>query len=173
MAIDVRTYKIYIHMASYVGNNVMVLEFGQDIWLLEFCIHRIPLRRAHLIGCRDNVAAESIKHLIFLMMYVGSLAATEALFGPGMGPIFFDGIMCMGNESTILECNSQVHDCDHSQDAGVICASEQPCLKYNMRWHTIRVFTSSFIQEMVDVNKAVFGWWVGPQTGRVVWRSAS
>lgn len=58
----------------------------------------------------------------------GALAARSAFFGQGMGPIFLDKINCQGNESYLLQCNSELllrvlgqHNCAHSEDAGVIC----------------------------------------------------
>ena len=44
--------------------------------------------------------------------------------GPADQPIFLDGVVCSGDESSLLECEHEgvgVHNCDHSEDAGVIC----------------------------------------------------
>ena len=41
--------------------------------------------------------------------------------------IFLDDIVCNGSESSLLECshnNIGVHNCDHSEDAGVRCQGE-------------------------------------------------
>merc|ERR1712018_1048295 len=49
-------------------------------------------------------------------------------FGPGSGKVWFDDLMCTGEESNLFDC---VHrgvgngDCNHNNDVGVVC--EQPC----------------------------------------------
>ena len=49
---------------------------------------------------------------------------TNALFGQASGPIFLHNLACVGVESAIFDCPRSVpglHQCDHSQDAGVQC----------------------------------------------------
>lgn len=51
-------------------------------------------------------------------------APGEAHFGPGQGPILLDNVKCRGDESTLLLCSHirwDVHNCDHSEDASVLC----------------------------------------------------
>ncbi|XP_073430063.1 scavenger receptor cysteine-rich domain-containing group B protein isoform X3 [Dendrobates tinctorius] len=48
----------------------------------------------------------------------------EAWYGQGTGIIFLDNVKCHGNESSLLQCSYirwNVHNCDHSEDAGVKC----------------------------------------------------
>ena len=50
-------------------------------------------------------------------------------FGPGNGTIWLDNVYCTGNESSILECDHGgllQHDCDNSEDIGVVCTSKLP-----------------------------------------------
>ncbi|KAM5262206.1 scavenger receptor cysteine-rich domain-containing group B protein isoform 5-T5 [Hipposideros larvatus] len=51
-------------------------------------------------------------------------APGEAHFGPGRGPILLDNVKCRGDESALLLCSHirwDAHNCDHSEDASVLC----------------------------------------------------
>ena len=54
-------------------------------------------------------------------------------FGSGFSrPILIDDITCTGNEENILDCSyDSVSNCDHSEDAGVICGAV--CLNGTVR----------------------------------------
>ncbi|NXK84090.1 DMBT1 protein, partial [Amazona guildingii] len=46
-------------------------------------------------------------------------------FGQGSGPIWLDGVRCVGTEATITECPGKPwgqHACNHVEDASVVCA---------------------------------------------------
>ena len=46
------------------------------------------------------------------------------VFSNGSGSILLDELRCAGSESSLLECGHDpvgVHDCSHSEDAGVRC----------------------------------------------------
>ncbi|XP_009467239.1 PREDICTED: scavenger receptor cysteine-rich domain-containing group B protein [Nipponia nippon] len=48
----------------------------------------------------------------------------EARYGRGTGYIFLDNLKCKGHEPSLLRCSHirwDVHNCDHSEDAGAVC----------------------------------------------------
>lgn len=52
-------------------------------------------------------------------------ARGEAFFGPGSGTILLDNLKCSGGEASLQECSHiswNVHNCDHTEDAGVTCS---------------------------------------------------
>ncbi|XP_062815413.1 scavenger receptor cysteine-rich domain-containing group B protein isoform X1 [Anolis carolinensis] len=51
-------------------------------------------------------------------------ASGEARYGQGTGYIFLDNLKCKGDEASLLRCSHirwNVHNCDHSEDAGARC----------------------------------------------------
>lgn len=45
-----------------------------------------------------------------------------------MGPIHLDDVECIGSERRLIDCpGNQIgdHNCDHSEDAGVVCIDIQ------------------------------------------------
>ena len=53
------------------------------------------------------------------------------VFSNGLGSILLDELRCAGSESSLLECGHDpvgVHDCSHSEDAGVRCGGVCVCV---------------------------------------------
>ena len=56
-----------------------------------------------------------------------SYPINNARFGPGEGLILMDDVMCVGNETTLLNCRARdigSHNCIPTEDAGVFCPCE-------------------------------------------------
>ena len=64
-------------------------------------------------------------HTSLCCILSGSIPVRNAGFGDGSGSILLDNLVCEGDESSLLDCASDVaignSDCQHSEDAGVRC----------------------------------------------------
>ena len=68
-----------------------------------------------------------ILFIIFQLADTAAINVDSNIFGPGFGPIFLDEVNCTGNETNLGDCAHRgvgVHDCDHDEDAGVICSQQ-------------------------------------------------
>ncbi len=64
-------------------------------------------------------------------MYIVSAGAPlngkDSVYGSGEGLIALDNVICTGNEINLLQCSHNgitKNNCDHAEDAAVICGSE-------------------------------------------------
>ena len=63
----------------------------------------------------------------------GSPASTQS-YGPGVGPIWLDNVGCTGDEGKIGDCSHNgwgIHNCVHSEDAGVNCRGMWCASRFN------------------------------------------
>ena len=74
---------------------------------------------------------------------VAAVALGSAHFGRGEGDVLLDDIACFGNESSLLECDSDTSTfCFHFEDAGVICPI--PGTVHGHTTHIILYIASAF-----------------------------
>ena len=63
-----------------------------------------------------------------------------AQFGPGSGAILLDEVSCSGTESSLEYCNfMEYHDCDHYEDASVICDDRGAKLPFSKKKNHIKL----------------------------------
>ena len=68
------------------------------------------------------------------LILIGAQAVVRAHFGQGTGPIVLDQVNCTSEEMLLLQCSQNplfVHNCHHSEDAGVICRDEHRLASIN------------------------------------------
>nr|XP_010303738.1 PREDICTED: deleted in malignant brain tumors 1 protein [Balearica regulorum gibbericeps] len=83
------------------------------------------------------------------------LAVSEAQFGPGSGNILLDDVQCRGDEADLWECSHRgiaVHNCQHKEDASVICAVFQRF--YTLTGNTCAVVEPASLQPLCHGK-----WW--------------
>uniref|UniRef100_A0A8C8S624 Scavenger receptor cysteine rich family member with 4 domains n=1 Tax=Pelusios castaneus TaxID=367368 RepID=A0A8C8S624_9SAUR len=75
--------------------------------------------------CDDAWDLKDVKVVCRQLGCGSALAAWgEAHYGQGTGYIFLDNLKCKGDEPSLLRCSHirwNVHNCDHSEDAGAVC----------------------------------------------------
>lgn len=78
----------------------------------------------------------------------GSASGT---FQAGTGPIWLDQVECQGSEASIERCVRNrwgIHDCSHSEDAGVECSMTTSKLFYGIVSYIKKLVCSLGVQEM-------------------------
>ena len=77
--------------------------------------------------CDDYWSLSDAKVVCRQLGYDGTAhALAGGTHGEGTGPIYYDDVMCAGNEESLNECPHRgvgVHNCYHSEDAGVECST--------------------------------------------------
>ena len=79
-------------------------------------------------------------------------AARGAAFGQGNGTSWLDEVKCTGSESILFDClssSSAQSDCDHKEDASVICSGKCPTERCGLRLCDV-------VQPILDEYKSCF-----------------
>ena len=69
--------------------------------------------------------------------FSGAQVSESGQFGPGEGRIWLDNVSCDGSEDHLTECGHGGwgnNDCEHTQDAGVICAGKMARRRKSSGW---------------------------------------
>ncbi|KAG7212821.1 hypothetical protein KM043_002178 [Ampulex compressa] len=88
---------------------------------------RVEVRHHGIWGtvCDDDFSSATAAVICRSLGYGGkAIAKKDGFFGAGQGPIWLDEVSCHGNESQLYRCEHNdwgQHNCDHNEDAGVIC----------------------------------------------------
>ena len=76
------------------------------------------------------------------LLFIGSVAYSNARFGQGTGPIVLNNLVCTGSEASVLDCPSDglfnVGTCTHGDDVGVECQEECETGDIRLRGGTTR-----------------------------------
>ena len=87
--------------------------------------------------CHDYWEMPDANVLCRQLGFEGALVALRsAAYGKGTGEIWLDDVDCKGNEPSIFHCGHKgwgIRNCDHSQDASVICIPIGNLLKLDVR----------------------------------------
>ena len=74
----------------------------------------------------------------------GAVAFHDAQFGPGIGPIFLEKLICSESDTTLLDCRHStplgLSTCAHSQDAGVRCVGKAPAKMILSMFYFVMIF---------------------------------
>lgn len=84
----------------------------------------VDFRGKHGTVCDDDWDSTDAQVVCRMLGYHGGSAVHDAGFGEGTGDILLDNVACTGTEESLFSCVLQgtgVHNCDHHEDAGVIC----------------------------------------------------
>lgn len=123
--------KIVLYIFTRVENkveNFLWFTGGQDIKLvngLDGCFGTVEVLNNGTWGtvCDDSwdiIDASVVCRQLGCGRAIS--AHGQALFGVGRGQVWMKSVDCLGSESFISNCSHAKVDCDHSNDAGVVCS---------------------------------------------------
>ncbi|NXS63444.1 DMBT1 protein, partial [Brachypteracias leptosomus] len=95
------------------------------------CAGRVEVLHNHQWGtiCDDSWDLKDAK-VVCQELGCGTAVSvpSQAHFGQGLDPIWLDDVECMGTETNFSQCGLRewgTHNCNHEEDAGVVCSGGQ------------------------------------------------
>ena len=77
-----------------------------------------------------------VSFLLVLLTFSAAHTTSNAMYGPGSGPIAMDSVRCVGNEDRLTDCLFRLDTTgnSHDQDAGVSCVPCKFFFWWRRRW---------------------------------------
>lgn len=119
---------------------------------------RVEVRHHGVWGtvCDDDFTNATAVVICRSLGYGGiAIAKKNGFFGPGQGPIWLDEVFCHGNESQLYRCEHNhwgQHNCDHNEDAGVICSPGDVNDAEQSYWINSQEHSEQNINELLPSN---------------------
>ncbi|XP_075162252.1 tequila isoform X2 [Haematobia irritans] len=76
--------------------------------------------------CDDDFSVKEAQVVCNSLGYYGKAQVAKNIYGPGSGPIWLDQVSCLGNETTLDQCNHWTwgeNNCQHTEDVGLKCTA--------------------------------------------------
>ncbi|XP_043505908.1 uncharacterized protein LOC122526519 isoform X4 [Polistes fuscatus] len=106
--------------------------------------------------CDDDFSAATARVICRSLGYNGlAKPKKNGFFGPGKGPIWLDEVFCHGNETQLYRCNHDQwgrNNCDHNEDAGVICSYGNANDDSEYIWDTMTDLPETRINDVLPAN---------------------